>query len=74
MVATRVPVVRREISGLRVRLGVRGKLIVQVRNRMERVPPYGMPSSAGHSHWRDATANEPGELAFVILQLCERTR
>jgi len=69
MVATRVPVVWREIADVRVRIGWRGKLIIQVRNRLERWPSFGEPEPAGFGPWRDADSKDPSELAQVIRLL-----
>ena len=69
MVATRVHVVSREIADVRARLGWRGKLIIQVRNRLEKFPYFGEPEPAGLGPWRDADSKDPNELAQVIRLL-----
>ena len=63
------PVVRREVVAMRVRVNWRGALVLQVRNRLERVRLIGAPEDAGLSTWRDADARNPSELAQVILLL-----
>jgi len=60
---------QREVVAVRVRLGWRGKLILQVRNRVVRVRIFGDDEYVGVSPWRDADARRPAELAQAIRLL-----
>lgn len=74
MVSIPTPIFRREVARVRVRIGWRGKLILQVSNRLERMPLVGDDDAAGFSEWRDADARNPAELAQVIELLAAQQR
>ena len=63
-----------EITGIRVRRGWRGKLVLQIQRRLETVPLFvGKPKPAGFGKWRDSDGNNPTEVAQVI-ELMKRIR
>lgn len=74
MVATLARCVEREIAAIRVRRGWRGKLILQVRRRVESFSsPFCDPQPAGLSAWRDADANNPDEVAEAVSMMQSNT-
>lgn len=66
MVEMLTPILEREVTSIRLRLARRGRLVLQVRHRMEKVPLFGDPKTIGHGPWRDADSRKPDELAQAI--------
>ena len=58
------------MAELSVRVTWNNKVVLQVRNRLERRYRMGIePEDAGLSGWRDADPNNPSELKEILLLL-----
>lgn len=69
MVATPVMYRAVGIAALRVRRNWRGKLIVQVCDKVQACRGIGDWQNAGSSPWRDARANDSNEVAAVVAMM-----